>query len=48
MDETIIAWLKTAVTAASGQIPLAPLGGVTLVIVGGGLHPLAAVVKLQT
>src|ERR1700731_3510121 len=45
---TFMASLKVAVTTALEQTPVAALGGVTDTTVGGGLHPLAAVVKLQT
>jgi hypothetical protein len=45
---TFIASLKVAVTAELEQTPTEPLGGLTESTVGGGLHPLAAVVKLQT
>ena len=43
-----MASLKVAVRTALEQTPVEPLGGVTESTVGGGLHPLAAVVKLQT
>src|SRR5881409_998905 len=42
-----IASLKVAVTTAREHTPVAPLTGVTETTVGGGLHPLAAVLKLQ-
>src|ERR1700676_621825 len=45
---TFMASLKVAVTRELEQTPVAALGGVTESTVGGGLHPLAAVVKLQT
>ena len=48
IDEVFIASLKVAVTAASEHTPVAPLAGVTEITVGGGLHPLAAVLKLHT
>lgn len=43
-----IASLKVAVMTAREHTPVAPFAGVTETTVGGGLHPLAAVVKLQT
>ena len=48
MVEVFIASLKVAVITASEHTPVAPLAGVTETTVGGGLHPLAAVLKLQT
>src|SRR2546423_15532957 len=48
IDEVFIASLKVAVMTAREHTPVAPLAGVTEITVGGGLHPLAAVVKLQT
>ena len=48
IDETFIASLKVAVITASEHTPVAPLAGVTETTVGGGLHPLAAVLKLHT
>ena len=48
IDEIFIASLKVAVTAASEHTPVAPLIGLTETTVGGGLHPLAAVLKLHT
>ena len=45
---TFMASLKVAVTTELEQTPVEALGGVTESTVGGGLHPLAAVVKLQT
>ena len=46
--EAFIASLKVAVMTAREHTPIAPFAGVTETTVGGGLHPLAAVVKLQT
>ena len=43
-----IASLKVTVTTAREHTPVAPLAGVTETTVGGGLHPLAAVLKLHT
>ncbi len=43
-----MASLKVAVTTELEQTPVLALGGVTESTVGGGLQPLAAVVKLQT
>jgi hypothetical protein len=43
-----IASLKVAVMTAREHTPVAPLAGVTETTVGGGLHPFAAVLKLQT
>ena len=48
IDEAFIASLKVAVMTAREHIPVAPLAGVTEVTVGGGLHPLEAVLKLHT
>ena len=48
IDEVFIASLKVAVMTAREHTPVAPLAGVTEITVGGGLHPLDAVVKLQT
>src|SRR6202790_4995987 len=48
MVARLMASLKVAVTTELEQTPVAALGGVTESTVGGGLHPLAAVVKLQT
>ena len=48
IDEVFIASLKVAVMTASEHTPVAPLAGVTETTVGGGLHPLAAVLKLHT
>jgi hypothetical protein len=45
---TFMASLKVAVTAELKQTPTEPVGGLTESTVGGGLHPLAEVVKLQT
>src|SRR5580698_2752775 len=45
---TFMASLKVAVTTALEQTPVEALGGVTETTVGGGLHPLVAVVKVQT
>ena len=47
-DDMFIASLKVAVMTAREHTPVAPLAGVTETTVGGGLHPLAAVVKLHT
>src|ERR1700676_2902375 len=47
MVATFMASLKVAVTTALEHTPVAALGGVTETTVGGGLHPLAAVVKVQ-
>ena len=43
-----IAWLKVAVMAAREHTPVAPVAGMTEPTIGGGLHPLAAVLKLHT
>ena len=43
-----IASLKVAVMTALEYTPAEPLAGVSEITVGGGLHPLAAVVKLHT
>src|SRR2546422_73357 len=43
-----IASLKVAVMTAREHTPVAPFAGVTETTVGGGLHPLAAVLKLHT
>ena len=48
MLAVFIASLKVAVMTAREHTPVAPLAGVTETTVGGGLHPLEAVVKLQT
>ena len=48
MVAVFIASLKVAVTTAREHTPVAPLAGVTETTVGGGLHPLAAVLKLHT
>src|ERR1700676_2109065 len=48
MVARFMASLKVAVTRELEQTPVAALGGATESTVGGGLHPLAAVVKLQT
>ena len=48
MDAVFIASLKVAVITAKEHTPLAPLTGVTETTVGGGLHPLDAVLKLHT
>ena len=48
MEATFIASLKVAVTRELEHTPVEALGGVTESTVGGGLQPLAAVVKLQT
>src|ERR1700688_144590 len=45
---TFMASLKVAVTTELEQTQVEALGGVTESTVGGGLHPLAGVVKLQT
>src|SRR6202035_368025 len=47
MVATFMASLKVAVTTVLEQTPVDALGGVTETTVGGGLHPLAAVVKVQ-
>ena len=47
IDDGFMASLKVAVTTALEQTPVEALGGVTESMVGGGLHPLAAVVKVQ-
>ena len=46
--ETFMASLKVAVTTLLEQTPTDAFGGLTESTVGGGLHPLAAVVKRQT
>src|ERR1700731_245609 len=46
--ETFMASLKVAATTLLEQTPTEPFGGLTESTVGGGLHPLATVVKLQT
>jgi hypothetical protein len=43
-----IASLKVAVTTVLEQTPAEPLIGVSEITVGGGLHPLAEVLKLHT
>jgi hypothetical protein len=43
-----MASLKMAVMIVLGHRPTEPFGGLTESTVGGGLHPLSAVVKLQT
>src|SRR5882672_6318273 len=48
MVAVFMASLKLAVMTASEHTPVAPLGGVTEITVGGWLHPLAAVAKLHT
>ena len=48
IDEGFIASLKVAVMTAREHTPVAPLRGVTEITVGGGLHPLTAVLKLHT
>ena len=48
IDEVFIASLKVAVITAKEHTPVAPLTGVTETTVGGGLHPLRAVLKLHT
>src|SRR5580693_3715445 len=48
MVATFMASLKVAVTTELEQTPVEALGGVTETTVGGGLQPLAAVVKLHT
>jgi hypothetical protein len=48
IDKVFIASLKVAVTTAREHTPVAPLSGVTETTVGGGLHPLTAVLKLHT
>ena len=48
IDETFIASLKVAVTTAREHTPVAPMAGVSETTLGGGLHALAAVVKLHT
>ena len=47
MVATFMASLKVAVTTVLGHTRVEALGGVTETTVGGGLHPLAAVVKVQ-
>src|SRR3989442_1468214 len=46
-DDMFIASLKVAVMTAREHTPVAPLAGATETTVGGGLHPLAAVLKLH-
>ena len=48
MVAVFTASLKVAVRTAREHTPVAPLAGVMETTVGGGLHPFAAVVKLQT
>src|SRR5689334_19552973 len=48
IDEVFIASLKVAVMTAREHTPVEPLAGLTETTVGGGLHPLAAVLKLHT
>ena len=48
MLETFMASLKVALTTLLEHPPTEAFGGLTERTVGGGLHPLAAVVKLQT
>ena len=48
MLATFMASLKVALTTEFEQIPTEAFGGLTERTVGGGLHPLAAVVKPQT
>ena len=48
IDEAFIASLKVAVMTALEHTPAEPLAGVSEITVGGGLHPLAAVLKLHT
>ena len=43
-----IASLKVTLMTAREHTPVAPVAGVMETTVGGGLHPLAAVVKLHT
>ena len=43
-----IASLKVAVMTAREHTPVTPLRGVTEITTGGGVHALAAVVKLHT
>lgn len=47
MLPVFIGWLKVAVTTAFGQAVAEPATGVITVTDGGGLHPFAAVVKVQ-
>ena len=48
IEEAFIASLKVAVMTALEHTPDEPLAGVSEITVGGGLHPLAAVLKLHT
>ena len=48
MLATFMASLKVAVMTLLEQTPVEMFGGVTDRTVGAGLHPLAAVVKVQT
>ena len=48
IDEGFIASLNVAMTTAREHTPVAPMAGVTETTVGGGFHPLAAVLKLHT
>ena len=48
MVEAFIASLKVAAMTPREHTPVAPLAGVTEATIGGGLHPLAAVLKLHT
>lgn len=48
MDAVFIASLKVAVITAREHTPVTPLTGVTETTLGGGLHPLDAVLKLHT
>ncbi len=47
-DDMFIASLKVAVMTAREHTPVTPLRGVTEITTGGGVHALAAVVKLHT
>src|SRR2546423_616543 len=48
MVAVFIGSLKVAVMTAREHTPVAPMAGLTETTIGGGLHPLAAVVKLHT
>jgi len=48
IEEAFIASLKVAVMTVLEHTPAEPLSGVSEITVGGGLHPLAAVLKLHT
>src|SRR2546427_246738 len=47
-DDMFIASLKVAVMTAREHTPVTPLRGATEITTGGGVHALAAVVKLHT